>query len=335
MEIMHTWRGQTRRIAVAMGTALLAASASQAWAVEPAAPVDVAPSDTLGVPHTPTTTGQPCPEDGPCGNNGSISLDAGIDVTTAYLFRGILQEHGGFQIFEPYADIGIDLYEGEGAVRSVGVGLGVWSAIHGRKTLNDGAGASNLYEVDVFPSLTVGWPYGLATDVTYFAYTSPNGAFATIQEITAGVSWDDSEVLELGGVTLNPSAVFGFETNNSALGTNEGIALDLAAEPAYTLMAESDYPITLALPLTLGLSLDDYYSCSDCGPDDSELGSDTFGYFSFGLGASVPLSFIPSDFGTVSAAAGLDVYVFGDNLKAYNDLGDVYPVGTLGIAWEY
>ncbi len=332
---MKTWQETTRRTAVAIGTVLLTASALPAFAAEPAPPVDLAPADTLGGAHQETTTGQPCPENGPCGNNGGIWMDAGVDVTTAYLFRGVLQEHGGFQIFQPYADIGIDLYEGEGTVRSVGVAMGVWGSIHGRKTFADGTGPSNLYEVDIYPSVSVGWPGGIATDVSYLIYAGPNGSFQTIQEIDAGISWDDSEVLDLGGVTLNPSALFGFEISNTVLGSDEGISLDLGLEPSYTLMADSSYPLTLSMPLTLGLSVSDYYACDDCGPDGEELPDEAFGYFGFGFGASVPFSFVPADFGEVSASAGIDVYVFGDNLRAFNGLGNVYPVGTLGIAWEY
>ena len=47
-------------------------------------------------------------DDGP--NNGAVSLGAGIDFSTSYFFRGIIQETEGF-IAQPFLEGGISLYE--------------------------------------------------------------------------------------------------------------------------------------------------------------------------------------------------------------------------------
>jgi len=41
-------------------------------------------------------------------NKGLVSLSVGSDFTTAYFFRGILQERDGF-IWQPYGEIGFSL----------------------------------------------------------------------------------------------------------------------------------------------------------------------------------------------------------------------------------
>jgi hypothetical protein len=50
-------------------------------------------------------------------NTGRLSLLLGNDFTTAYFFRGIVQERRGF-ITQPYAEVGLKLYEGKGRDRS-------------------------------------------------------------------------------------------------------------------------------------------------------------------------------------------------------------------------
>jgi hypothetical protein len=62
---------------------------------------------------------------------------------------------------------------------------------------------------------------------------------------------------------------------------------------------------------------------------------DTFGYFSGGVGLSVPLAFIPPDFGKRLVKAGVTVLYLGDNLKAVNDGDRVQVITTVGIAFAY
>ena len=63
-------------------------------------------------------------DDGP--NNGAVSLGAGIDFSTSYFFRGIIQETEGF-IAQPFLEGGISLYESdEAGLQSVSVTAGTW-----------------------------------------------------------------------------------------------------------------------------------------------------------------------------------------------------------------
>lgn len=298
-------------------------------AVEPAPPVDLAPADRLGSPAESPRAGGPgaddcCEGEGP--NRGSVWLSFNNDFTTAYFFRGILQERNGF-IWQPSLDIGITVFEGEGVVQSVDLAVGTWNSVHSNKTLASGSGPSNWYESDVYPSLSVGFAGGLATALTYQVYTGPNGSFATVQNLDLDAAWDDSDFWG-APFGLAPWATLSFELDRTNFGEKKGVYLGLGLEPNVTLFAATELPLTIAMPLALGLSLDDYY-------ETPEEGDDTFGFFSFGLGLSVPLAFVPEGLGSWSTSAGIDVYVLGDNLKEANFGDSPFPVGTLGVLMEY
>lgn len=304
--------------AAAVAVAVLGPTAGRA--AEDAPPVDVRGADTLGTPDA--------KEEAPVGpNRGRVSFSLTNDFTTAYFFRGILQERNGF-IWEPAAEVGFTLWEGDGPLSSVALGVGIWNSFQTAKTGATG-GPTNLYETDYYPSLTLGWQGGLETSVTYYVYTSPNGAFATTQEVALGLAYDDSELL--GAWAMAPTATFAFETSNTSFGSQKGGYGEFTLEPGLELSLPmddaGDYPVTASVPLAVGYSLYDYYND---GVDDP-----IWGFCTFGLAASVPLAFVPSDFGAWSLGAAVNVYVLNDTLKAINSNDNPYPVGTLSLAMEY
>jgi hypothetical protein len=133
----------------------------------------------------------------------------------------------------------------------------------------------------------------------------------------------------LGPFALNPSVLVAFEFDGQAdAGADEGIYAQIGIAPGYTFLSDSKYPLSLSIPLAVGLSLSDYYEFG-IGSDD------TFGYFSAGATLSVPLAFIPAEFGKWVIKNGVQVLVLGDNLKAVNDGDEVQVIGTLGLAFTY
>ena len=288
---------------------------------EPAPPATETGSDVLGTPQPQEK------EDDAKVNKGRISLSVVNDFTTAYMFRGILQERNGF-IWQPSAEIGFNLFEGgeDSAFPSIDLGLGVWNSFQSNKT-GAVSGPSNLYETDIYPSLTMGFDNGLEFSMTYYVYTSPNGAFDTIQNFDMGLAYDDTELWG-GDFSTGPSITVSFETDGTNFGDRQGSWLGLNAAPTYVAFSEDAYPLTLSLPLALGLSLSEYYELPG-------QGDDTFGFFSVGFSGSVPLAFIPAEYGAWSTYAGVNVYVLGDNLEEAN-LGDSpFAVGTGGIRFDY
>lgn len=286
-----------------------------AAAEQPAPAGDVEPGST------PATTSEPS---GP--NTGKVALAAGSDFTTAYFFRGILQERDGF-IWQPYGGVTITLAEdiGAGVINNIDLTFGTWNSVHTKKT-GATSSPSNWFESDVIAGFNVGlWDF-VSTNISYVAFTFPNGAYATAQELDWTIAFDDSSLL--GPFALNPSMLWVFEVDGTAFGDHEGIYLGLGAKPEVTLFEDADYPLTLALPLTLGLSVSDYYE--EPGGDN-----DTFGYFDAGLVASVPLSFIDSAYGSWSVSASFDVMALSGTLARANRGDGTFFIGKAGIAWEY
>jgi hypothetical protein len=155
--------------------------------------------------------------------------------------------------------------------------------------------------------------------------TYPNGAFPTVQELDAIFSLDDKDWL--GTFALYPTLTIAGELDNTALGPNEGVYFELGVKPSFTIVDSETYPVSLSVPLTIGLG-HDYFEVSDS--DD-----DAFGYARGGLIFGVPLAFIPEDWGSWIATAGASLYTFGDNLQEANLDDDPWVVGTWGVSVTY
>lgn len=297
-------------------TLCLVAAPLAASAAEPA------PAGSVESGSDPATTAEP-----PATNNGKVTLAAGMDFTNAYFFRGILQERHGF-IWQPYGGVTFRLAEdiGYGVIDNIDFSLGSWNSVQSEQTLASGSGPANWYESDVLVGFTMGlWGF-VSTNITYAAYTFPNGSFPTAQELDWTIAFNDSELL--GAFALNPSMLWAFEVDNTAFGDQEGIYLGLGVKPSVVLFEEAEYPLTLALPLTVGLSVSDYYEV----PGGSD---DTFGYFDAGLVASVPLSFMNSDYGSWSVSGAVDYLALSGTLADANLGNGGYWVGKGSIAFTY
>jgi hypothetical protein len=258
-------------------------------------------------------------------NSGKLSLTAGTDITTAYFFRGILQERYGF-IAQPYGELNLNLLsDDEGPVTSFTLIGGLWTSVHTERTLESGSGPGNWYEADAYTGFKFSLLKKLETKLLYIAYTYPNGAFNTVQELDATFSLNDSDWL--GTFALYPSFTVAGELDNTALGTDKGVYFELGVRPTFTVVQSDTYPVSLAVPLTVGLG-SDYF-------DLSSTDDDAFGYFRSGLILSVPLAFIPADYGAWSVSGGAYLYTFGNNLETANLGQDPWVVGTWGVSMTY
>jgi hypothetical protein len=262
-------------------------------------------------------------------NTGRISISAGVDVTTDYYFRGIVQETRDY-IVQPYGDLTFRLWDGVPAFGNLALTIGTWNSLHGGPTGVEGPNTDPQlwYESDFYTK--VGWTMfeDFSAGIIYTAYMSPNDFFTTTQELALGLGFNDSKLL--GPFALNPSLLLAFEVKGQAdAGDHKGIYLQLGLAPSYTFNAESKYPVTLSIPVTVGLSLDDYYEFG--------TGSDsTFGYFQGGVGLAMPLAFLPASFGSWQIKTGVNVLRLGGNVKDVNkDRDSTEIIGTVGIAFTY
>ncbi len=276
-------------------------------------------------------------------NTGNISLSAGFDIVSQYWFRGIAQENQGF-IFQPWIEVGAGLYEGDenSPIDSIGVAFGVWNSWHSGPSgiqANTSATAPDLmYETDWYVGVSVATMDVLEIGATYTAYTSPNNAFGTTEELAISVGYDDSGLWEEMGVEapgfegLQPSFTIAFELDGGAdLGNQMGTYYEFAFGPSFTIVDSEKTPITMSMPFTFGFG-SDYY-------EDGTGDDDAFGYFDFGIDFSTPLSFIPESYGSWEAYFGVHVITLGGSAETIaggvtgGDSTEVYT--KFGISMEY
>ncbi len=261
-------------------------------------------------------------------NTGKITFSMGQDITTAYFFRGILQERDGF-IWQPYGEVNINAYsDEEGVLSGITPFLGTWNSVQSENTLSSGSGPDNWYESDVYLGVKFTLLGKLELKPFYIAYTYPNGAFATVQEFDFTATLNDSEWL--GMWAMYPSITFAQELENTALGTKEGSYMELNVRPTFTVIESDTYPVSLAVPLQLGLNVHDYYES-----EGTTANFETLGFFKAGLVASVPLAFVPEEYGAWSVSAGASVYTFGAVTEFYNENDDPWVVGTWSLNMTY
>ena len=256
-----------------------------------------------------------------------VSGSYGLDITSAYYFRGIPQENQG-AIVQPWVTLGYSLYEGDSGVKSLDLNFGLWNSLHDGPTGSGGSQAM-WYESDFFAGLTAKIADRWTAGSTYTAYHSPNARFGTVQEIAFSVGFDDNGLLgeTFGG--LQPSALIAFETSGQAdAGAKVGVYGQLAIAPSFEAGKLGDMDVTLSIPVTVGLSLSDYYEFGS-GSDDS------LGYLQVGVKASMPLSFMPARLGPWDGSIGLHYLALGDNNETLNggDAGEI--VFTLGLSTSF
>jgi hypothetical protein len=253
--------------------------------------------------------------------SGSIQFD----VTNAYFFRGILQERDGI-IAQPAGDLYYSLYRSDdGPIRDFAIGGGVWASIHSKDT-GEQHSPDSFYEVDWYPAISIEFPHAVSLTTYYYYYTSPNGAFDRADELDFELAWDDSEVF--GRFALQPWINLAIETQNTAFGDEEGVGLQLGVEPTLYTFEHARYPVTLTVPLELGLGLNNYY-------EDESGGENTFGYFQFGLSASMPLAFLPESIGEWTLTVTGTGMSLSDTLADANRGRSLYPVFVAGLGVEF
>src|SRR4029077_2705954 len=106
------------------------------------------------------------------------------------------------------------------------------------------------------------------------------------QEMNFAVSLFDAQWL--GAFALNPSVLMAWEIQNTALGTKPGTYAEVDINPNWVVLPSDTYPVTLALPMQIGMSVSDYFSATDAPGTDQG-----FGFYKGGATLSVPLAFMP------------------------------------------
>ena len=252
-------------------------------------------------------------------NPGAITLTANFDFVNAYMVRGIPQDESGV-IMWPSADLGFALYSGDGALKSVSANIGTWNSLHtGDAGLDNLVNGKLWYESDFYATAGFGFGKGTSLGVTYTAYTSPNGLFGTVKEMSFKFAVDDTGAL--GAFAVRPYVLLAQELDGQADGgAEEGTYLELGVAPGVTRPR-----VSVSVPVKLGLSLGDYY--------EGLNGDETFGYFSVGGIVTVPFTSAPTTFGTWNVHGGIEYQRLGErNSFAYGKNQAIY---SIGIGFSY
>ena len=249
-------------------------------------------------------------------NPGALTFTGVFDVPTVYVFRGIVQELDPSFTVQPAGDLGIALASGEGGLKSAAVNFGVWHSLQTGSTGSGGPSEKVHYEEDFYATLGLGFAKSMSLGTTFTAYTSPNGGFNTVKELSFKLSQASR---------FNPYGIVAFELSGQAdAGSNKGTYLELGAGPSFPLKADGP---TLTIPIKLGMSVSDYYELA--GEDHA------FGFFDIGAQIGIPIKGIPSQFGAWNLHGGVDFLALGDTTKALNDDSSSKVVGLIGIGVSY
>ena len=127
-------------------------------------------------------------------NPGNLTFTGSVDFLNTYMFRGIRQDDTKL-IMWPALDLGMAVYSGDGALKSVGVNVGSWNSLHTGSAGSDGPSGKLWYEGDFYATLGFGLGGGVSLGTTYTAYTSPNNMFSTVKEIAFKLGVDDTSYL--------------------------------------------------------------------------------------------------------------------------------------------
>jgi hypothetical protein len=256
------------------------------------------------------------PADDP--NPGALTFTGLFDIPTVYVFRGIVQETDPGFTSQPAGDLGIAFYSGDGGIKSAGVNFGVWNSLQTGSSGSDGPTERLHYEEDFYATLALGFGAGVSLGTTFTAYSSPNGMFTTVEELSFRVS---------KAHMLNPYGILAFELSDDGqadAGSSKGSYLELGVGPAFPL---GQTGVTLTTPVKLGLSLSDYYE----GPD----GDEAFGFFDIGAQLTLPLKGVPSRFGSWNIHGGVDFFFLGDTTRLFNEDSSTKVVGLFGFGVTY
>jgi hypothetical protein len=240
-------------------------------------------------------------------------------LATAYITpRGLTVVDTGVQ-FQPLGGLVFDLYQGDGPINDVSVIGGAWSDFTSSHRLSDG-NADIWNEVDFFASVDVKFLKNFDFTATISPWlfptvgSTPENNPHTEYNADFKLGYNDSDLL--GAFALHPYAdlFWNFAGQSSpvvaqaTLGQNDKtFYVELGIAPSYTFKAITDYPITLTMPSYVSVGDSSFWGQDPGNGDRSNLG-----VASTGLKASMPLSFIPSDFGNWNAYVGV-TYIYTCN----------------------
>ena len=270
-------------------------------------------------------------------NPGNLTLIGNIDLTNAYMFRGIRQDDTRV-IAQPSAEIDIALQSANSGLRSTSLNFGSWNSLHtgdaGLESSSSGLGCACdklWYESDFYATLAFAFKAG-SLGVTYTAYTSPNAGFNNVKEVMFKFGGDDSAALKKAALHPWVIAAFEFDTANGHQadgGSKAGKYLELGVAPGYSAAKGS-----VTVPVKVGLSMGNYYELNEGTAARPDFVDHAFGYLSIAGIVTVPLKGT-TPYGAWNLHAGVEYQHLGTTTEAFNNGKPNKGIVSAGIGFTY
>ncbi|MEO5713403.1 MAG: hypothetical protein ABIT37_07930 [Luteolibacter sp.] len=225
-----------------------------------------------------------------------------LDVSDHYITpRGLDVEDDGV-VFQPLVLLFANLYSSESSfVSSVDLTAGVWSSFH-TETEGSGPDPSHWNEFDPILGLSYKFADYFKFETNYTAFKSMTDAYPLSHHLELKLSFDDSKWM--GAFTLNPYVAYWRELNDKAT-----VAFDPSRAPEsyyFTLGINPSVKLgsaKLEFPTFMNIVGDHFYQKLD-----GSAGGSGVAVISTGVKASVPLKFIPQEYGFWTWYAGVKYY---------------------------
>ena len=223
-----------------------------------------------------------------------------LDVSDHYITpRGLNVENDG-AIFQPLALLFANLYSSESSfISDVTLTAGLWSSFHTEKS---GADPGNWNELDPILGLSYKFADCFKFETNYTAFKSMTDSYPTSQHLELKLSMDDSKWL--GKFALNPFVAYWLELDDKATvvfdpaTSEESFYFTLGINPTIKFDA-----VKLEFPTFVNIVGNEFYQ-----EFDGSGGGGGAAVFFTSIKASVPLKFIPQEYGFWTWYAGVKYY---------------------------
>jgi hypothetical protein len=254
------------------------------------------------------------------------TLSGGVDYLTQYMYRGYNTVPSGL-IIQPYVDFAYTVFSSDDF--AITPHVGVWGDFTEKSGPHN---PKHWAEGDI--TAGIGFDYkhwNLTIDYNYQGYPSkyaPGGEISEIQELQFLLTYDDSHCFDKVPLlaSTNPHVSYIHEIKDLNDHDNNKY-LEFGIEPTFEEFNVASLPVTISIPLTLGMSTDSYYT-NDGGHNE------VIGYWVAGIKATIPLP-VPEKFGSWSVVLECDyLSLQAQSVRDANtgDRDDI--IGRIGVEFE-
>jgi hypothetical protein len=267
-----------------------------------------------------------------------------LSINTQYITpRGLVANDSSPQ-FQGVLGLIMDVYHGDGgAIDGVSLDAGTWGDFTPHP--NPDIWVEQDFWVGFDVKFLKKWDFSYTLDVWTFpdVSTKPENDPSTEYNMEFKFSYDDSDLLKAFAVHPYVNVFWNFAGPSSPvvaqalLGKNDNTAyVEIGGAPSYTWKCSADYPITFSMPTYVSVGDSSFWGETPSGQRSN------LGVVSTGLKMSVPLNFVPADFGHWNAYVGVQwIYTANPALNYINEFvmgaGDAYNrvLGTAGFGFSF